>query len=160
VEVGGGDIITREAFGDQRMHLEFRLPYMPGAFGQARANSGVYLQGRYELQVLDSYGLEGEDNECGGIYQIARPRVNMCAPPLQWQTYDIEFFQAKRDAGGKKTANARITIRHNGVLIHENLELPRVTGGAVDDQEGVPAGLKLQDHGNPVQFRNIWIERL
>lgn len=161
VEVaGGGNIISKEKFGDHQLHLEFRLPYMPRESGQARGNSGVYLQSRYEVQVLDSYGLEGEDNEGGGIYQIARPRVNMCAPPLQWQTYDIEFFQAKRDASGKKTANARITIRHNGVLIHENLELPRVTGGAVDDREGVPAGLKLQDHGNPVQFRNIWIKRL
>ncbi len=160
MEVHGGDIISREKFGDVRLHLEFQLPYLPEARGQGRANSGVYLQGRYEVQVLDSYGLEGEDNECGGIYQIARPRVNMCAPPLQWQTYDITFTAPRRDAPGRKVANARVTVLHNGVVIHENLELPRVTGGAVDNREGEPEGILLQDHGNPVRFRNIWVEKL
>jgi hypothetical protein len=161
VEVaGGGNIISKEKFGNHQLHLEFCLPYMPREFGQARANSGVYFQSRYEVQVLDSYGLEGADNECGGIYQVARPLVNMCAPPLQWQTYDVTFHPAKLDAGGRKVANARITVIHNGVVIHDNLELPRVTGGAVNEQEGQPAGLMLQDHGNPVQYRNIWVERI
>ncbi len=160
MEVKGGDIITVEKFTDHRLHLEFRLPYMPHDFGQARGNSGVYLQGRYEVQVLDSYGLEGYDNECGGIYQIAEPRVNACAPPLQWQSYDITFRAARFNAAGKKTANARITVVLNGVTIHENLELPKVTGGAVNDRESEPEGLKLQDHGNLVQFRNIWVEKL
>lgn len=157
---GGGNIMTKEEFGDLRLHIEFCLPYMPHDFGQKRGNSGVYLQSRYEVQVLDSYGLEGADNECGGIYQIARPLVNMCAPPLQWQTYDITFHAAKTDSEGKKTANARITVIHNGTVIHDNLELPKVTGGAISDKEGQPAGLLLQDHGNPVQYRNIWVERL
>lgn len=157
---GGGNIISRETFGDHELHLEFCLPYMPKQFGQARANSGVYLQSRYEVQVLDSYGLEGADNECGGIYQVARPRVNACAPPLQWQTYDIVFRAPRLDAQGRKIANARITVRHNGELIHDDLEIPKPTGGAANDQEGQPAGLMLQDHGNPVQFRNIWARRL
>lgn len=156
----GGDAVSKEKFGDHQLHLEFRLPYMPRSFGQGRANSGVYLQSRYETQVLDSYGLEGFDNECGGFYQIRRPSVNMCAPPLQWQSYDITFHNAKRDADGKKTANARITVVHNGVVIHDNFELPRCTPGAVDEKEGEPAGLLLQDHGNPVQYRNIWVKRL
>ena len=156
----GGDIVSKEKFGDHQLHVEFRLPYLPRAFGQARANSGVYLQSRYETQVLDSYGLEGHDNECGGFYQIRRPAVNMCAPPLQWQSYDITFHSAKRDADGKKSANARITVVHNGVVIHDNFELPRCTPGAVDEKEGEPAGLLLQDHGNPVQYRNIWVKRL
>ena len=155
MEVKGGDIVTKRQFRDHQLHVEFRLPYMPHATGQGRANSGVYLQGRYEVQVLDSYGLEGEDNECGGIYQVSRPIVNMCAPPLQWQTYDITF-RAARFTQGKKTENARITVVHNGVVIHENLELPKATGGAIDADEKVPGGLKLQDHGNPVRFRNIW----
>ncbi|MBM3878685.1 MAG: DUF1080 domain-containing protein [Verrucomicrobia bacterium] len=159
MEVQGGDIRTKELFGDHRLHLEFRTPYMPQARGQGRGNSGVYLEGRYELQVLDSYGLEGEDNECGGIYTVAKPRVNMCAPPLQWQTYDITFTSARLDADVKKTAPARVTILHNGVVIHEDLELPRVTGGAFDSREGTPGPLLLQDHGNPVRFRNIWIEK-
>ena len=110
--------------------------------------------------MLDSYGLEGADNECGGIYQIAQPLVNMCAPPLQWQSYDITFHAAKLDASGRKLANARITVLQNGVVIHDNLELPKVTGGAVDEKEGQSAGLLLQDHGNPVQYRNIWVEKI
>ncbi|MBI5834351.1 MAG: DUF1080 domain-containing protein [Armatimonadetes bacterium] len=160
VEVNGGDSQTEESFTNYRLHIEFRLPYMPFASGQGRANSGVYQQGRYEVQVLDSYGLDGADNECGGIYQIARPDANMCFPPLAWQAYDITFTAAKLGANGQKTANARLTVVHNGVTIHNNIELPKVTGGAIDDKEGTPGPIKLQDHGNPVQFRNIWIEKL
>lgn len=160
MEVAGGDIMTKETFTNYRMHIEFRLPYMPFASGQGRANSGVYQQGRYEVQVLDSYGLDGADNECGGIYQIARPNANMCLPPLAWQAYDITFTAAKLNAQGQKTANARLTVVHNGVTIHDNIELPKVTGGAMDDKEGTPGPIKLQDHTNPVQFRNIWIEKL
>jgi len=159
MEVSGGDFLSGEKFLDERVHLEFRLPYMRAAFGQGRANSGVYVQGRYEVQVLDSYGLEGQDNECGGIYTVSRPRVNMCAPPLQWQSYDITFTAARFDAAGKKTARARITVVHNGVGVQDNTELPGVTGGALNDRENEPGGLLLQDHGNPVQFRNIWVEK-
>ncbi len=156
----GGDVVTKKKFGDFQLHLEFRLPYMPRESGQGRANSGVYLQTRYETQVLDSYGLEGQDNECGGFYQICRPSVNMCAPPLQWQSYDITFHQARLGADDKKSANARVTVIHNGVKIHDNFELPHVTPGGMNNQEGEPAGLLLQDHGNPVQYRNIWIKQL
>jgi hypothetical protein len=159
MEVKGGDIMTKEKFADHRLHVEFRLPYMPTSFGQARANSGVYPQGRYEVQVLDSYGLEGADNECGGIYTVSRPKVNMCAPPLQWQSYEIEFRAAKFDASGKKTAPAHIVVNHNGVIV-QDADLPRVTGGAINDRENEPAGLVLQDHTNPVQYRNIWAEKL
>ena len=110
--------------------------------------------------MLDSYGLEGLDNECGGFYQIRRPLVNLCFPPLQWQSYDITFHSAKRGDDGKKAANARITVVHNGVVIHDHFDLPHCTPGAVDEKEGEPAGLLLQDHGNPVQYRNIWVKRL
>jgi hypothetical protein len=157
MEVRGGNIATKRQFGDFTLHIEFRSPFMPTARGQGRGNSGVYLQNRYEIQVLDSYGLEGLDNECGGIYQIARPRVNMCAPPLQWQTYDIEFKAARFDADGKKVRNAVLTARHNGVTIHESLEIPRLTGGSLLGDDKEPGGIYLQDHGNPVQYRNIWI---
>lgn len=160
MQVNGGDIITREKFSDFKLHLEFRTPYMPTASGQGRGNSGVYPQGRYEVQVLDSYGLEGADNECGGIYTVSRPSVNMCLPPLEWQTYDITFKLARCDASGKKTSNARITVVHNGVTVQDNVELKGVTGGAVNDRECEPEGIKLQDHGNPVQYRNIWLEKL
>jgi len=148
---------SRDAFQDHRLHLEFRTPFQPSDSDQKRGNSGVYVQGRYELQVLDSFGLKGEDNECGGIYQIAQPRLNMCYPPLSWQTYDIEFRAPKFETDGKKSSNARITIRHNGVLIHDDLELPRGTPGGVSDERPEPGPLYLQDHGNPVVFRNIWV---
>src|SRR5690606_9010442 len=113
-----------ETFGDHRLHIEFRLPYQPEDRGQARGNSGIYLQGRYEVQMRDSFGLEGKDNECGGIYSVSAPSINMCLPPLAWQTYDIDFTAAKYDQDGKLQSNPRITVRHNGVVIHDNVELP------------------------------------
>ncbi len=156
VVAGSGSVVSRHPFQDHKLHVEFRTPYMADARGQGRGNSGVYVQARYEVQVLDSYGLEGLDNECGGIYKIARPLVNMCAPPLQWQTYDITFRAARYDAAGKKTENARITVLHNGVAIHDDLELPDATPGGLSGEMPEPGGLLFQDHGNPVQFRNIW----
>lgn len=147
---------THQKFADHRLHLEFRTPFMPESRGQARGNSGVYVQGRYEVQVLDSFGLEGKDNECGGIYSIAAPQTNMCLPPLAWQTYDIDFTAARYDEAGEKTDNARITVRHNGVVIHDDLELPHGTPGYLNEGPG-EGPLFLQDHGNPVVFRNIWV---
>jgi hypothetical protein len=147
-----------ETFQNYSMHLEFRTPYMPKSTGQARGNSGLYIHGRYECQMLDSFGLAGENNECGGIYSIARPRVNMCLPPLKWQTYDVDFTAPLFDAEGKKTKNAVVTIKHNGVAIHENLELPTLTpGGPLNAEDSRPGPVYLQDHSNPVRFRNIWI---
>ncbi len=157
MQVAKGNIVTRRKFTDYKLHIEFRTPYMPTKRGQARGNSGVYLQGRYEIQVLDSYGLEGLDNECGGIYRVARPRVNMCAPPGQWQTYDIAFRAPRSDNSEKKTDNARLTVIHNGVKIHDQIEIPGPTGGALDGEELLPGGIFLQDHGDPVQYRNIWL---
>jgi len=154
VEPRTGSIVTKKKFTDFKLHVEFRLPFMPDKQGQARANSGVYLQGRYEVQVLDSYGLEGLDNECGGIYKVGRPAVNMCAPPMQWQTYDITFHAPK---AGKP---ARATVVHNGVTIHDEIELPGPTGGALDANVNEPGGIYLQDHGNRMQFRNIWLVEL
>lgn len=138
------------------MHVEFRLPFMPAATGQGRGNSGVYIQGRYEVQVLDSFGLEGEPNECGGLYKLIRPRVNMCLPPLVWQTYEIDFRAARFDKAGKKTQPARLTVVHNGVPVHFNQEIPSKTGaGAAEGPD--PRPIKFQDHNNPVRFRNVWL---
>jgi hypothetical protein len=150
-------VTSLPTFGDALVHVEFLLPYKPQARGQGRGNSGVYAAGRYEVQVLDSYGLEGLDNECGGIYKIGRPYSNMCAPPGQWQSYDMTFKAAKFDNQGTKTDNALLTVVHNGVTIHDDRELPGPTGGALDGNESAPGGIFLQDHSNPVQYRNIWI---
>ena len=157
VRPGSRSIYTRQSFWNYQLHLEFRSPFMPNYTGQSRGNSGVYNLCRYEVQVLDSYGLEGKDNECGGIYKISEPLVNMCAPPMQWQSYDITLTAPKFNKKGKKIANARITVVHNGVKIHDNLELPFPTAGAYIPDESKPAGIFLQDHGDPVQYRNIWI---
>ncbi|MGE5608730.1 MAG: DUF1080 domain-containing protein [Bacillota bacterium] len=139
------------------LHLEFLLPFEPKGRGQGRANSGCYLQGRYEVQILDSFGLEGKDNECGGIYTISAPAVNMCFPPMSWQTYDIDFTAAEFDATGKKIKNARMTVKHNGVLIQDNVEVPHDTTAA-PNKEGPEAGpIYLQDHGHPVRFQNVWL---
>lgn len=149
-------VTTTDLMGDFTLHLEFLLPYMPKARGQGRSNSGMYLQGRYEVQILDSFGLEGLDNECGGIYSISRPDVNMCLPPLVWQTYDVEFTAARFDSAGNKEENAHTVIRLNGVVIHDR-ELDHGTpGGPLDSESADPGPLYLQDHGNPVRFRNIW----
>ena len=158
---GSGSVISKKKFTDHKVHVEFRSPFMPDARGQSRGNSGVYLQGRYEVQVLDSYALAGMDNECGGIYKVAPPRVNMCAPPLQWQTYDITFHAVKvKD--GKVVAPARITVVHNGVTIHDNVALPNVkaTRGGLGGADGQGGGIYLQDHKNPVEYRNIWVVEL
>ncbi len=150
-------VTSKQKFGSCRLHLEFRTPYQPEDRGQARGNSGCYLQGRYEVQILDSFGLEGKNNECGGIYSIKDPDVNICYPPLVWQTYDIDYAEAQYDDSGKKTKNARMTVRHNGVVIHKDVELPRTTTAAPVKESPEPGPLYLQDHGNPIRFRNVWV---
>lgn len=152
----GKDILTKRTFNNYTVHLEFMLPYRPDARGQGRGNSGFYQVDHYEVQILDSFGLEGKNNECGGVYQKADSLVNGCLPPLQWQTYDMEFTNSVVE-DGKKVKNAVLTARLNGLLIHDKLEINGKTGGSRSAAEGTPGPLKLQGHGNPLQFRNIWI---
>lgn len=155
------NVTSKRTFAGYKLHLEFRTPYMPAARGQERGNSGIYHSGRWETQILDSFGLEGRDNETGGIYSVAKPRLNMCLPPLAWQTYDVDFTAAKFDAEGKRTAWPRISVRLNGISVHEDLELTKdFTASAplkvpINSPEGP---IFLQNHSNPVAFRNIWIE--
>jgi len=147
---------SRETFGSFDLHVEFRTPFMPTSSGQSRGNSGVYLQERYEVQVLDSFGEDGADNECGGIYEFRAPLLNMALPPLAWQTYDMEFRAAQFDEEGNRSSQARLTVRHNGVLIHKDIRLDGPTG--LGDPEGpTPGALLLQDHWNPVFYRNVWL---
>lgn len=145
------------AFNDFKLHIEFRTPYKPHARGQGRGNSGIYFQSRFETQMLDSFGLDGKNNECGGIYSIKAPDVNMCYPPLRWQTYDVDFTAARFDDAGKKIKNAMITVKHNGVIIHKNVELPKSTTASPMKEGPEPGPIYLQNHGNPVVYRNIWV---
>jgi hypothetical protein len=156
--VGHGSIMTARKLGDVQLHVEFNVPYMPDAHGQARGNSGVYLAGLYEVQVLDSYGLKPKDNECAGVYTQATPRVNACKPPLQWQTYDITFRKAKVEEG-KDVKKARITVIFNGVNVIDNAEVGTTPGG-VGTKAGEDGPVMLQDHGNAVEFRNFWAKPL
>jgi hypothetical protein len=149
-------ITSQKEFGAFTAHIEFRLPWMPNSKGQQRGNSGVYLQNRYELQVLDSFGLAGENNECGGFYTLHKPKVNICLPPMIWQTYDIEFTPAVYD-GEKKVKNARATVKQNGILIQDDVELSKSTGGGQPEATGA-GPFQLQNHGDPVVYRNIWVQ--
>jgi hypothetical protein len=149
---------TKQLFQNFHLHLEFMLPYLPSRRGQDRGNSGFYAQGRYEVQILDSFGLAGEHNECGGIYEVKKPEINMCFPPLSWQTYDVDFTAAKFDTTGKKTSDARMTVQHNGVLIHNDVKVPNATRASILAEGPEPGPIYFQDHGNPVRYRNIWLQ--
>ena len=153
-------VTSLETFGDHTLHIEFLIPYKPEDRGQGRGNSGLYVQGRYEVQMLDSFGLEGKHNECGGIYSVKDPDVNMAFPPLSWQTYDIEYTAAKFE-DDKMVAAPRVTVKHNGVVVHKDVELPgnRSTTAAPSKPGPQPGPVFLQDHGNPVRYRNIWAVR-
>jgi len=158
---GSGDIMTKEHFIDFFLHLEFRCPDMPEAKGQAKGNSGVFLQGRYEIQVLDSYGINiPGKGDCGAIYDQFAPLVNACKPPMEWQTYDVIFRAPRVDETGNVIEPTRVTVLQNEQVIQNNVQLPGVTGGALDDQVGKPGPLLLQDHGNLVAYRNIWAVHL
>jgi len=143
-------------FQDFNLHAEFQLPYMPAATGQARGNSGLYLQCRYELQVLDSFAEQPTINGIGSLYHQRKPDVNMCLPPLQWQTYDVAFTAPRWAADGSKVRNARITAWLNGTKVQDDVELTNKTGAG---QEEAPTLLpiRLQNHKDPVRFRNIWL---
>ena len=162
VAPGKHDIRTEKLFGpDFKLHVEFWLPLMADKHGQARANSGVYLQGRYEIQVLDSYMNETyPDGVCGALYGIIAPSKNANKPPEQWQTYDITFHAPRVDGAGKVTARGRLTVVQNGETIIDDGTFDHTTGGALDEKIGEPGPIRLQDHGCKVRYRNIWLQDL
>jgi len=150
-------LMSRRKFQNYTVHLELMLPYQPTYRSQDRGNSGFYQVHDYEIQVLDSFGMDGAHNECGGIYSHKESDVNMCLPPLVWQTFDVEFTNAIVRDGGK-VKNAVITVRQNGVVIHNKFEIPgRSKYGVRGGPQGVPGPFMLQNHREPLQFRNIWV---
>lgn len=160
MRAGGGNAVTAEHFGDCRLHLEFWVPHMPDAQGQARGNSGVYLQGSYEVQILDSYGIPAADlqhGDCGAIYEVAAPRINTCKAPEQWQAYDILFRAPRFDEAGALVEMAVMTVYHNGILLHDRVSVPGPTRASMERDVTQLGPLMLQDHGNPVRYRNVWL---
>jgi len=160
---GKGSILTRKHFGDIKLHVEFWLPLMADSFGQGRANSGVIINNLYEVQVLDSFGLVPSMGDCGAIYSQERPRVNASFPPEQWQTYDIVFHAPRMNPDGTVQEKARVTVELNGVKIQDNVAINGATAG---HEPGRPPAntatgpLQLQDHGNRVRYRNVWLVEL
>jgi serine/threonine-protein kinase len=148
---GKNDLDTREKFQDFKLHIEFAVPR-----DAKQGNSGIYLQGRYEVQILDSFGKPADDACCGAIFRLRAPTENASKPPDEWQTFDIGFRAAQFDAAGNKTANARISVLHNGKLIHDYAEIPKSTGKG-EPESAAPGPIRLQSYGSPVRFRNISI---
>jgi hypothetical protein len=155
VKPGSGSIASKRAFGDCRLHIEFNVTDN-GKQGQASGNSGVYIQRRYEVQILNSHGQPPADDICGAIYKVKAADFNMAKPAGQWQSYDITFRAARWDSNRNKTENARVTVYHNGTRIHDNVEIPDSTGAGQPEGAG-DAPILLQDHGCRVRFRNIWV---
>jgi hypothetical protein len=147
---------SKQKFQSYTIHLEFCLPFEPSKRGQGRGNSGCYAQVRYEVQILDSFGLTPKNNECGAIYGVAVPAIGMSYPPLSWQTYDVDFAAAEYK-DGKKVKHARMTVRHNGIEVFKNVEVPHATTAAPVAEGAAPGPVYLQNHGNAVRFRNIWV---
>ena len=152
-----GGATAKRKFQDFTFHVEFMISYMPETQTiYQRPNSGVYLQQRYEIQILDSFGVVMGQHDCGVLYAQITPAINMCYPPLTWQTYDIDFTAARYDATGQKTRLGRCTVKFNGVTILDNVEIKGSTPGGIEESPD-PAGIYLQAHGHPIFFKNIWI---
>lgn len=165
--VKGSDIRTKEKFGDMQLHIEFATPEKvdPKKKGQGRGNSGVFLMDRYEVQILDSHDNKTYfDGQCGALYKQSPPMANVCRKPGEWQTYDILFTAPRTDADGKVVKPAAVTLLHNGVAVQNHFELQGGTyfdrPASYEPKHPEKAPIRLQWHGNPVKFRNIWVREL
>lgn len=160
-EVKGGGIMTKEEFGAVQLHIEWATPTEVKGEGQGRGNSGVYLQGRYEIQVLDSWQNKTYPNgQAGSFYGHSAPLVNASRKPGEWQSYDIVFHPPKSDANGKVSPGS-VTVLHNGVLVQDHTPVPGDATTAAKFKGVTPTGpIFLQDHGNPVRYRNVWLRKL
>ncbi|MEM1221944.1 MAG: DUF1080 domain-containing protein [Verrucomicrobiota bacterium] len=160
----GGSLYTKKSYGDCEIHLEFKLPYEPENSGAGRSNSGIFIQNNYEVQILDSYGVDSGWTDCGALYKVSPAKVNRCSPPEQWQTYDITFRAARYDSSGKLLEHPIITVLHNGRPIHKDEVIPEIPYNteirrlAPHPKEPLP--IYLQDHGHSIQFRNMWVREL
>jgi hypothetical protein len=159
---GEGHIVTSMPVNNFKAHIEFKVVLNPVQTKKKAntGNSGVYIQQRYEIQILNSHGKDKnyKHTDCASIYKFKKPDQIVCKPVGEWQSYDIEFHAAKWE-NDKKIANATLTLVHNGVLVHDNVEIPNKTGhGKAETPQALP--LRLQDHGNPVQFRNFWLQKI
>lgn len=160
---GKGDIKTKREFGDIQLHLEWRTPTVIEGEGQGRGNSGVFFQERYEVQVLDNYKNKTYSNgQAGSIYKQHIPLVNACKKPGEWQTYDIIFTAPKFNKDGIKVSPAFLTVIHNGILVQNHVEVKGTTEyiGQPKNVAHGKAPIMLQDHSNPVSYRNIWVREL
>jgi hypothetical protein len=164
---GGGYLQSKQEFGSCRLHVEFATPSEAKGSGQGRGNSGVFLMGQYEIQVLDSYkNITYPDGQCGALYGRAKPLVNASRGPGEWQTYDVTFHRPMFNKAGDVTRKAKFHVIHNGHVIHDNLELSGGTGWrgphSISEykKHGDKGPLKMQDHGNPVRFSNVWVKPL
>lgn len=157
---GTGDIQTVEEFEDFDLHAEFWIPSLPEKSGQDKGNSGIFLQGRYEIQILDSWNNPTyPDGVCGSLYKLIAPLTNMSLPPETWQTYDIQFRAPRLNPTGQVIEKGEVTVVHNGQVIIDRGFFERGTGSAVKMKQGVPGPIRLQDHGSAVRFRNLVITR-
>ena len=153
-----GSSTTKRSFRNFKLHVEFRCPFEPNRRGQGRGNSGCYMHSKYEVQVLDSFGLKSGMGDCGSIYGVRVTSKNASLPPKQWQTYDITFRGPKVGLLGKvKTWPTFVEVLHNGVKIQENVEVQKVTTAGKPGAHKDAGQIMLQDHGNRVRYRNIWL---